>query len=234
MKNRNRVIAWVLALMLMIAGIVPAAAAQGINYGELEAQIDIAKDLQKADYEDAAWAEFSDALEAAERLTDSDDQSEVDEAAENLKAAIAKLADADPSRLNQALDAVSDYDHTLRLSSLWAQMIDVLDNADDKMNSSDQAAVDAAAAELEDLLEQISDAEQDARPGVVVQEVTVKVPPSDDFCNISIHTLEPVLFFISLTLNVAIVVLIVIYMKKMRKASKDDTPLVDYDIDDDF
>ena len=66
----------------------------------------------------------------------------------------------------------------------------------------------------------------------VEKEVEVEVEPSDDYCNIKIHYVWPILFFISLALNLGFIALIVVYVVRRKKNQTDDTPLVDYDIDD--
>lgn len=205
-----------------------------MDYAELKKQIGIAKGLKKSDYDDAAWSELTKALENAEKLTTSEDQYQVDQAAKALEAAIAKLVGVDHTKLREALDSVAEYSQDLELSSLWYQMIGVLENAEDKLTSSDQAEVDAAAAQLEDLLMEIAKAEQEAGSGTIIQEVPVPVLPTDDYCNITVHNVWPMLFFISLALNLAMAAVIVIYIMRIQKTRMDDTPLVDYDIDDDL
>ena len=205
-----------------------------VNYDELKKQIGIAKGLKEADYEEALWEELTEALEEAEKLTSSEDQDKVDAAAKKLSEAITKLVGVDRTKLREALDQVAEYSQDLPLSSLWYQMIGVLENAEKQLESNDQAAVDAAAAQIESLLDEIAKAEQEAGPGTVIQEVPVEVAPTDDFCNITIHNVWPVLFFISLALNIAMAAVIVIYVVRVLKSRKDDTPLVDYDIDDDL
>ena len=65
------------------------------------------------------------------------------------------------------------------------------------------------------------------------KEVPVEVPPTGEFCNIPMHRIWPVLFFISLALNVTLAAVIVVYIRNKKKNQHDDTPLVDYDIFDD-
>ena len=47
------------------------------------------------------------------------------------------------------------------------------------------------------------------------------------------HRIWPILFFISLALNVVFIVVIVVAVIRRKKNAKDDTPLVNYDIGDD-
>ena len=69
---------------------------------------------------------------------------------------------------------------------------------------------------------------------VVVQEVPVEVLPEGDYCNIPTHHVWSVLFWVSAALNLALIGVIVAYVIRRTKNRRDDTPLVDYDIDDDF
>ena len=86
--------------------------------------------------------------------------------------------------------------------------------------------------ELEDLIDQIKkDAEENAQVKEVVKEV--EVLPDKPYCNIHIHKVWPILFFISLGINVILIGLIIAFFAKRKKNEKDDTPVVDYDIGDD-
>ena len=236
MKNRIRVITLALFFLINLF-VMPVSVvyAEGeVNYDRLNEQIGIAKALNQADYETAAWEEFSAVLAQAEELTTSTEQDKVDEAAENLGQAIAKLQGVDRTKLSQALAAVEEYSQNVELSSLWYQMIGILDNAEEKILGTDQAAVDAAAVQVENMLAEISEAEKTARPGTIVQEVPVVVLPTDDYCNINTHNLGPILFVLSLIANVVLIAVMIIYVMRVLKGRKDDTPLVDYDIDDDL
>ena len=61
----------------------------------------------------------------------------------------------------------------------------------------------------------------------------MEVPPTGDYCNIPQHRTWPVLFLISAVLNVALIAA-VIFMQLKKQKTRDDTPLVNYDIDDDM
>ena len=82
------------------------------------------------------------------------------------------------------------------------------------LGSDDQAQVDAAAKQINDLIEQLAGG-------------------NGKFCNISIHKVWPILFFISLAANVVLVVVLVKKNGTKKKNQVDNTPLVDYDISDD-
>lgn len=205
-----------------------------INYDKLNKQISIAEGLKEADYDPEAWKVFAEVLKAAKELTESKDQAAVDKAAEDLTQAITTLVGVDHSKLREAMDQVSEHSQAPVLSSLWYQMIDVLDNAEKLLESTDQAAVDAGTARLVSLLDQIEKAAAAAEPGTVTEQVPVEVEPSGDYCNIGIHKLWPILFFVSLALNVGFAAVIIVYLIRRKKNQQDDTPLVDYDIEDDM
>ena len=205
-----------------------------MDYDKLNKQIAIAEGLKEADYDAEKWKVFAEVLKAAKELTTSKDQAAVDKGAKDLAEAITTLVGVDHTKLQAAIDKVVDHSQSPILSSLWYQLIDVLDNAERLLESTDQAAVDAGAAQLENLLAQIEKAAAAAEPGTVTEQVPIEVEPTDDYCNIGLHKLWPILFFVSLGLNVGFAAVIVIYLIRRKKNRQDDTPLVDYDIDDDM
>jgi len=205
-----------------------------INYDKLNKQIEIAEGLKEADYDAEAWKVFAEVLKAAKELTKSKDQAAVDKGARDLTEALTTLVGVDHTKLRAAIDKVAEHSQAPVLSSLWYQMIDVLDQAEELLESTDQAAVDAGVARLESLIDQIAKAAAAAEPGTVTEQVPVEVEPTDDYCNIGIHKLWPILFFVSLALNVGFAAVIIIYLIRRKKNQQDDTPLVDYDIDDDL
>lgn len=205
-----------------------------INYDKLNNQIAIAEGLKEEDYDAEAWKVFAEVLKAAKELTQSKDQAAVDKGAKDLTEALTTLVGVDHSKLRAAIDQVAEHSQSPVLSSLWYQMIDVLDQAEQLLDSTDQAAVDAGVARLESLIDQIAKAAAASEPGTVTEQVPVEVEPTDDYCNIGIHKLWPILFFVSLALNVGFAAVIIIYLIRRKKNRQDDTPLVDYDIDDDM
>lgn len=205
-----------------------------IDYTELEKQITIAEGLNEADYTDISWEAVANALESAKTATTSENQAEVDAAAATLKSAIAVLVRMNYTALNDAIAAVQEHADNEDLSALWKQMCELLDKAQELLNSGDQAAVDACAAELEALLaEIIAKIAEIKDANTVIVEKPVPTEPTDDYCNIGSHRVWPILFWISLSINVVGVVLFVVIFMSKRKKTTDDTPLVDYDIADD-
>ena len=65
------------------------------------------------------------------------------------------------------------------------------------------ATVDEAAANIDNILTRIrADLEEINTPKIVEVKVPVEILPTDDYCNIPAHRVWPVMFFVSLVLNV--------------------------------
>ena len=213
----------------------PVIGAPDIDYSKLSRQIAIANGLRKADYTLESWGALSDALTQALKALNSDSQTTVDGSNEALQAAIAALVKVDRSTLEESLDAADDFVDSDEKNDVWFQLVEAVNNGRALLSSNDQAAIDAAAAQIDEILAEVKAVvEERNTPEIVTQEIMVEVPPTDDYCNIPIHHAWPVLFFCSLALNVALVAVIAVYIYRKKKNQKDDTPLVDYDISDDL
>ncbi len=209
-----------------------------VDYTELLRQIEIAEGLKKADYTADSWANLEAALKDAYDLKTSNSQAYVDAGAKALADAIADLVLMDYSKLLEAIDTVTKFIEDDELGAKWAELYAKILAAKELLTSGDQAAVDAAAAELTKLYQEMQELiKQYLEDNKEIIEVPVEVPveklPEGDYCNISIHQLWPILFAISAILNVGFIAVIVIYFVRKKKNQKDETPLVDYDIDDD-
>ena len=201
---------------------------------ELEKQIAAAKALNQKEYTAESMKAVTDALTKGRGLLNSSDQSAVDKAAAELEAAIKALVKMDYSKLQAAIDAANNLTATEKPADQFAAMFQALMEGNNLLNSTDQAAVDAGAEKLDALVKELKEAlDKLNTPTIVEKEVEKEVEPSYPFCNIDIHKVWPVLFFISLALNIAFIVLIVVYVVRKKRARKDTTPLVDYDINDD-
>lgn len=218
-----------------------------IDYTELKKQIGIAEDLTSKGYTADSWKNMTDALAAAKTALKSTDQAKVDASANTLKDAIAALVKVDYSKLVAALDGVDAYAKSDDLAGLWKQLADAFVEGKGLLASDDQSAVDASAAKITGLLDQIKKAMDELKkePETIIKEVEkevvkevekevkVEVLPEGDYCNIEMHRVWPILFFVSLGLNVILAVAFGAVIAKKKKNRKDDTPLVDYDIGDD-
>ena len=231
----------VLMLIALIAGAVPVALAaeadkQGLDYSELERQIGIANGLNSYEYTKESWDVLRQAVEVGnQRLGGVYDQGKLDKAAQDIANAIEALVKMDYSALIRALDAVyAKIDEDPEKHDLWYRLDKAVDKARPLLISGDQIAVNEAAVQLEAMLKELENyAEPTEEPQIVIQEVEVEVPPTDDFCNIPKHRVWPVLFLISMVLNVAFLAVIVLILT-MKRNTTDTTPLVSYDIDEDM
>lgn len=206
-----------------------------IDYTGLEKQITVAEGLKSGEYTTESWDAMQNALAAASDALESKDQNTVNAAADELKSCIASLTRVDYSKLQQALNDAQVFMESEERVTLWQQQMDAIDRGKALLTSGDQRAIDEAAAALQTILAQNqAAAESNQNPSIVEVEVPVEVLPEDDYCNIPVHGIWPVLFFVSAALNLALIALIVVYMVKKKKYNNDDTPLVDYDIGDDF
>lgn len=203
------------------------------DYASLNRQIAIANGLKEREYTQESWKVLAAALETARNAQKSDNQDVVDSAADALKQAIAELVTMDYSDLEKALTAAKEcvgpeeYELVIELHEAVAE-------AELLRSSGDQDAVDACADRIYDLITKLGEVQKDnAEPSVVIREVEVEVPPSEDYCNISQHHIWPLLFFASVGLNVALLIVIFSALRR-RKRRGEDVPLVNYDIDDDF
>ncbi len=205
-----------------------------VDYTELEKQIAIAEGLDESLYTDASWENLLEKLEAAKLAATGKDQAEVDAATAALKTAIADLVRMDYQALHDIIEAIKKHAEEENLSGLWLKMHELLEKAPAMFESGDQAEVDAYVAQLSALLaeiireiESLKDANQ-----VIVDDPQITYP-TDPYCNIGMHRVWPILFWVSFALNLCTVAVVVyIYINK-RKKTTDDTPLVDYDIADD-
>lgn len=206
-----------------------------LDYSELTRQIAIANGLKETDFTSESWSILNDALVQANDAMSKKDQGLVDIACEALANAVASLEKMDYMALENALRAVRAFSTSNTLNENWTGLLEAAEEGESLLTSGDQAAVDAAAARITELLTALEEAlDQQVITEIIVQEVPVEVPPTDDYCNISVHRVWPVLLIISVILNVGLIAVIVVYVARKRKKVTDDIPLVDYDINDDF
>lgn len=197
-------------------------------------QIAMANGLTRSDYTRESWAVLADKLMEANEAMNSNSQAAADDAEKALAQAIADLIPMNYTALENILAEVDRLAATDENTQLWYDLVSAAHTGRELLTSGNQAAVDATTEQIRTLIllvqEKLDSLEM---PDVVIQEVPMEVPPTDDYCNIPSHRVWPVLFFISLVLNVALVAVIVIYIRNKKKNQQDDTPLVDYDIFDD-
>ena len=205
-----------------------------LDTAELTRQIGIANGLNSRDYTAESWAALEEALKPTTKALNGNDQKTVDNAAANLKAAIAALVRVDYTGLETILAEVEAFLAANPGSDAWLSLAEAVNEGKELLTSGDQAAANEAAVRISQILAQVKALENEQQtPEVIIQEVPVEVPPTDDFCNIASHRVWPVVFCISAALNVAMAAVILVYISKKKRNQHDDTPLVDYDIFDD-
>ena len=205
-----------------------------LDTAELARQLGIANGLNSRDYTAESWAALEAALKPANKALNGSDQKAVDKAAAELKAAIAALVRVDYSSLETVLAEVESYLNANPDSEAWLNLAEAVNEGRKLLASGDQSTANEAAAKISQILALVKAQENEQQtPEVIIQEVPVEVPPTDDFCNIASHRVWPVVFCISAALNVTLVAVILVYIAKKKRTQHDDTPLVDYDIFDD-
>jgi len=205
-----------------------------VDYTELNAQIAIAEGLTQSNYTSATWTALATALENARSARNSNSQSTVDAAAAALKNAINALILIDFDTLNAAIKALEAHASSEKLSGLWMQMHELLNEMASVRVSGNQQLINEHAEKISALLAQIiAEMEELKKVETVIKEVEVPVEPTEPFCNKGGHIAWIVLFWISFALNLAAGGLIGAFFYFKKKNAKDNTPLVDYDPADD-
>lgn len=200
----------------------------------LRKQISIAENLTYYDYTKQTWTVVSSALANARNHLDSRSQADVDKAATRLKDALTKLVKVDYSALIAAMDKAADMAQHEDLPEIWDRFVKALQNARVQRTSGDQAAVNAATKELLASKEELMKALEELGKVVEVEKpVEVPTEPDHPYCNNISHTVFLIIMIASLALNAVLITLIVMYFVKKHKNRQDNTPLVDYDIEED-
>ncbi len=217
---------------------IGGSGSSNVNFSDLEKQITVAIGFNEHDYTKESWSNLQKALNAGVKIIgskESTDQESVNEAVFNLETAIASLSRVDYSKLEKAINQVYNKSgENEEFHEIWNKINSAVERAKPLLLSGDQTAADNAAAEIEALLAELEEfGAIGGEPEIVIKEVEVTVPPTDDFCNIPGHKVWPVLFAISAVINVALAAVIYYIFSKMKNTA-DEIPLVKYDIDDDF
>lgn len=200
----------------------------------LEQQIAIANGLKEWEYTKDSWKAVQSALKAAKKLQSSKNTEKRKEASDTLEKALAALVSMNYAGLESAISKAKEQISSYEVYDLVDRLREAVTKAEQLRYSGDQVQVDATAGLIGALLEELAALrEQNTVIETVIQEVEVEVPPTGDYCNISQHRIWFVAFAASGVLNVILVLLLTIAVRK-RKYRTDDVPLVDYDIDDDI
>lgn len=213
----------------------PAPTAPSVDYSELQKQINIASGLVQTDYTNESRDLLTAALSVAQSALNSKDQSLVTAAAEQLRATISSLVTMDYSKLKTALSQADALLASEQAAVLLQEISEAAQRGSELLKSGDQQAVDQAAKELIDIMDRLAALlEVEAETKVVIQEVPVEVLPEGDYCNIPSHHVWPILFWVSLGVNVILVGGIAFFVIRKTRSRRDFAPMVDYDIDDDI
>ena len=124
-----------------------------VDKSELEALIKEAEEYKEEDFTAESWQALTDALEAAKEVMNDKDasQEEVDEARDNLQAAINGLEEAvDKTLLEAMVNKVSGLEEGKYVTSTWEAMVPVLQEAKDVLanEKASQKEVDASLEAL--------------------------------------------------------------------------------------
>lgn len=213
---------------------LPSGTSPATDPEELMHQLAVANGLNAPDYTLPSWEAVAAAMDFGNAALAGSSQSCMDEAANMLAETVAALVRMDYTSLEKALSEMQALGKENVTSALWLELMEAGEKGRSLLASGDQAAVDAVAQQLNGLLKQLRELSAvKPDPQVVVQEVPVEVPPTEDFCNISGHWIWKLVFFLSAALNVALLGIIWLYLWKKKRKQRDHTPLVAYDIFDD-
>ena len=205
------------------------------DFSDLQDLIAQVGDLKEFDYTAESWENLMTVLKACNRVFQGSGQNTVNTAITNLETAIQALVPMNYTILQAALD---NYEVILKENQLmhdaWVKLDEAVALAREQFTTGDQKAVDEAAAAVNALLAEREVYElPEPEPQIVTKEVQVEVLPTDDFCNIPVHHLWPVLFAASAVMNLVLAAALVFVIKHKNK-QLDETPLVNYDIYDDM
>lgn len=203
----------------------PSEPAVKIDYSELNKWIKEKQGLDSSKYTKDTWDVVEDAYNKALNLRNSKKQDAVDAGAKALKEAIEGLKEMDYTLLEEAIAAAKKLGDSEELGNLWMKLADALKDGVGLLTSNDQQAVNDGAALINSIISQLNEELEKLREANAVYE--------GDYCNISIHHVWPILFFVSLGVNVILAIVAIMLGKRRMGNKKDNTPLVDYQISDD-
>lgn len=212
----------------------PSGYTSNVDDSRLKQQIAIANGLNKAEYTLESWEAMEKALNTAAGAMGGKNQTKADNAAKELENAIAALVRVDYSKLETALAAAQQLMQSQPREDLWNQLVAAMEQAETLLASGDQAAIYAAADEINALIAQLKEAiREQNKPDVIVQTPNEQIPDGKEYCNKPAHLVWQVVAIVSLAVNVLLAGIIVTYLMRKKQKRRDDVPLVDYDIYDD-
>ncbi len=217
MMNILKKTAVLLVVLLLIAAVSPAVLAverKILDTTRLESLMEVAERLDKTNYTADTWKALDDAMTEANTALSGSSQYSVDAAAGKMTKALSGMVLMDFSALNTAMAAADAWaDAQPGVDALWDRLLNLVEQEQAARVEGDQAKVDSVAAELTETLDQLKAATENSGTG---------------------STPWIILFAVSLLFNAALVVLMLMKTRNVKKCQKDDVPLVEYDIDDDM
>ena len=225
--------------------VTPPPVVQYLDNSALVAQLRRVQSLTPSDYTLESWNAVEQAVKAGYNALNGGSQSQINNAAYALSEAIDALAPMDYSNLQSVLDSLSVLEGYEEIAVQWARFVTAVNAANDAMTGGDQAVVELAVEELIASKEALLQALEELRPvkevekevEVIVEKVVEKVVTEtvyeEDCCTKWWHTAHLITMIISLVINLALGTLVIIYFVKKRRAHRDTTPLVEYDIEAD-
>ena len=209
-------------------------ASTGLDFTSLKKQISIANGLTESDYSADSWANMQTALAAAKAALKASTQAEINTAASNLKKAIANLVRLYDEDLSALIKEAKDFLAKDELKALSDRLVAAIEAAEKALKNGNDEAVALATKELKDALAAYKAKLEELGKGEIIGvDTPVEVNPTDDYCNIWLHKLWLILFIVSFVINLGLVGFGIYYFKRRKKNFTDNTPLIDYDINDD-
>ena len=219
-----------------------------LDLSTLVAQLKKAQQLTGSDYTKESWNAVEQAVTAGLDAMCTGSQAKVDEAAANLRNAMVSLQPIRYEDLEAALESLPIQDIYPVIAPQWERFAAAVSNANAVLHSGSQTAVDMAIAELEEskeaLLQAIDDLCGVEVVEIVVEKVVEKVITETltetiyeerevDSCTERLHIWFWVAIIATLVVYAVLMTLLIIFLVRKRRARRDDTPLVEYDIEDD-
>ena len=202
--------------------VVEASGGSSESLSTLRVQIAIAEKLNPSNYTEESWAKLENSLAIAKDAEKSGDANKINTAAIDLKKAIDHLEEVDRNSLQDAINQANSLINSKDME-LWKDLILAVNEYTPLLNSTDQKEIDDATAVILGTLNQLNDKLSMNSNDIVIQH-------GDHFCNLFLHNVWPILFFVSVGANILIGFLLV---SNTKRRFNDDIPVVDYDINDD-
>ena len=147
-----------LCLVTMLLGVCAISVfAAEVDLAELNDAIANAEALDETKYSIEDWAEILEAVETAREYLASESQEDIDNAAEQLKAAVAAKTPLDFSSIVFLLVVVDNLAEEGCSVETWDALMQAYENAEAKLSSRDQSEIDEAAALLDEAIKALKE-----------------------------------------------------------------------------